>query len=381
MLNSLWLGKFNAKKHFLKRGAQFIKRMTSLVMKKTTAFYRFISSIIIVLICLFLLYQFFFRQKNSVVTINGMPVPEDEYKLHLSSSIAITYNYFHHKYGAKDHDDFWTTSYEGEVPLEYVKAKTNEKLIHIKVLQKLAIEEGLIHDFHYDDFLVKWDEDNRRGKATHEAGGIIYGPIKNSIRNYYNYLFSNLVIKLKRKLNQTRFAASDSTLKSYYETIKGEYFRYTPSIEVAYLEFPYKSSSQKEIALKEAHAAQKRVLEGAAVEALTGEFPLAHYGRVTYSDTALIYGEENPDRVRRKLALQLNPGDIKVLYTQESMNSGIYLMQCLGRSPERTLSFSTVKQDVLWYYQEAKYSKLVDSLKQNAVVRFNQTLYQSIKIR
>ena len=361
-------------------------------MKKLSFLFRSISITTIIFVFLFLIYHFVVRDKtdifppfftvypdSTIITINGMPVPEAEFRLHLNRNIAMTYNYFSQKHNASDHADFWETSYVGEVPLEYIKTKTLGQLIHIKTLQKLAIDEGVIPGFDYDDFLGWWKEDNRERKAKYEAGEIVFGPIQSSVEDYYDYLFSNLVIKLKDKLNQTGFEATDSELKSHYEMIKEKYFRYTPAVEIAYLEFPYQTSSQMEETLEQALAARKSVLEGEALKSLTAKLISAGYGRSTYSDTMTIIGEDNPDHERRKLALQLQPDDVEVFNSKE--NSAVYLIQCLNRSPEKIYSFTNMKQDVLWYYQKARYDELLSRLKQSAVVRINQPLFQSIIVR
>jgi hypothetical protein len=316
----------------------------------------------------------FGHSDSSAVIIEGIVVPFDEYKLHFDRNIPVTYNYFYQHYGAADHPGFWLTSYEDENPLDWIRKRTLDQLIHTKIIQKLAIDLDLIKPFHQDDLLIWWTETNRKRKEKQESGGIIYGPTEDSFENFYSYFYSNLEIQVKKKLNKTRFKATDAALYETYERIKTRYFTYTPHLEIDYLEFPRYASEQIPALEARVVAIRDSINENSDLGSLARSLPQALYARMIYSDTTDITGEDNPEHERKRLAAQLQPGEIKLVHSKE--NSSFYIMRCLSRSEAQIYSFDKVKADVVWYYQRDCYDNLLDSLKQSTEVIINPSLYQ-----
>jgi len=96
-----------------------------------------------------------------VLTINGITVPEAEYRLFLQQNKAITYNHFFQKYGLEKDENFWKTSYQGESPAVFIKERTNDRLIEIKTLQKYAATLRIVKPFNYDTLVNDWKLDNK----------------------------------------------------------------------------------------------------------------------------------------------------------------------------------------------------------------------------
>ena len=67
--------------------------------------------------------------------------------------------------------------------------------------------------------------ENSRRLAAKKSGKIIYGPVQYSEEVYYNYLFSNMVNKLKEYLATNVFRISDNELRAFYENRKENLFR------------------------------------------------------------------------------------------------------------------------------------------------------------
>ncbi len=317
------------------------------------------------------------RDENVVAHINGMPVPVAEFELFLNRNIADTYNHFFQQWGARDHLDFWKTPYGGQTPAEYIREKTIKQLIDVKVKQHLAVDMGLVPDFTFDTFLQWWEENNLKRQVKHEAGEVVYGPIENSLMEYYEYYFSNLFIQLGNELNQTQFRIDEAGLELYFEANKEKWFRYTPGIEVEYLEFHYQSSPERDEAYAKALAMSESVSSGESISKLTAGLTSVHYGHRTFTDKE-ITGEDNPDHQRRELAFRLEKGEIRVMYGNE--NSSIYLMQCLTREEDQIYLFNEVKDDVLWYYQKEKYERLMERLRSEVRVSFHQLIYEDLDL-
>ncbi|MNG35315.1 hypothetical protein D3C84_1220210 [compost metagenome] len=69
-----------------------------------------------------------------------------------------------------------------------------------RVQQQLAQSNGLEVSADYGQFLQRLREENERRKALLQTGSPIYGPTQYSEWSFYDYIHSNLVIKLKEKL-------------------------------------------------------------------------------------------------------------------------------------------------------------------------------------
>lgn len=312
---------------------------------------------------------------DTVITINGIPVPRGEYELFLNRNIAGTYNHFHLKSGVQDHPDFWKTSYGGQTPSDYIKEKTVKQLIDVKVRQHLAIEMRLISNFTFETFQNQWKQDNLNRKAKYESGEVVYGPVENSLPTFYDYYLSKLFIELEEKLNQTRFRGSEQELKLYYEKNKEKWFKYTPGIEVEYLEFGYRGSLERDKVHAEALSISKETSRDKSLKKLTSD---ALYDHKTFTSKETITGEDNPDQLIKELALRLNTGEVKVM--EGRANAAIYLMRCLSREKDEFLPFCEVQEDVLWYYQKEQYQRLIKNLNSNAEVTINRSVYQGLEV-
>lgn len=313
-----------------------------------------------------------------VVVINGMPVPVAEYQLYLNRNIAVTHNYFHKKYGSYDQKSFWEHSFNGENPLEYLKTVTLEQIVHIKSIQKYAIDIKLIPEFDFYDMIKWWEEDNRSRIEKHKNNEVVFGPIETSLDEYMDYLFSNLVIRLKDYLNRHNFKASESQLESYYQEIKREYFEYTPSVKAEYLEFFIESSSAREKIHEKALSIREEIEAGASMRGFATGIKAVQYRQRTFSDTLQLIGEENHDHDIREFCLRLRINESRIEFSEA--NSAIYLMHCTDRMTDQIHPFHKVKKDVIWYYQEEQFNKLIQSLKKNAEIQKNHTLYAAIQV-
>jgi len=313
-----------------------------------------------------------------IVVINDMPVTITEYQLYLNRNVAMCHNYFHNKYGPYDYEGFWEHSFNEENPLEYLKTVTLEQVVHIKSVQRYAMDIKLIPEFDFNVVIKWWKEDNRSRIEKKEKGEVVFGPIETSLEEYVDYLFSNLIIRLKDYLNRHEFSASESQLELYYHEIKKEYFIYTPSVKVEYLEFFIESPSGREKIHEQAVSVKEEIDAGASMGEIATSIKSVKYRQQSFSDTMQIIGEDNPDHDIREFSLQLRMEESRIEFSET--NSAIYLIHCIDRVPEQIHPYHKVKKDMIWYYQNEQYRQLIQRLKKNAEVRKNYKLYAAIQI-
>jgi len=136
-----------------------------------------------------------------VATVNGEPITALQFEHRMQRHRGQVQSYFYKTYGAKDSADFWTSAYEGDIPIEMVKSRTLEELTRIKIQQLMAKERGIVSDISYDGMLKLMKEENK--KRQQAAGkSVVFGPVAYDEHTYFEYMFSNMVIELKRKLTE-----------------------------------------------------------------------------------------------------------------------------------------------------------------------------------
>ena len=314
---------------------------------------------------------------SPVVVINDLPVSMDEFNVYLNRNIAGTHNYFHGKYGDYNADHFWRRSFNGEVPIEYLKKTILDHLIYIKTLQKYAMDIDLIPEYDFHDVQEWWGKDNDVRLKKYANGDVVFGPIETSLEEYTDYLYSNLEIRLQEYLNKNHCIPSECQLETFYEQIKNDHFVYTPGIKVEMLIFDCPSFYDKVKIEKRAHIAKDKMNQGAPMESFVSTRENVQYFQRTFSDTIQIIGEENPDHDIKFFALQLRENENDVFYSRN--NAAVYLIQCRDRLDDQVWPFDKVKSDVVYYYQEREYKNLMEQLTQNADVRINKRRYNRIQ--
>lgn len=112
--------------------------------------------------------------------------------------------------------EFWETEINGTTPMEVLKKRTLDTLIQVKIQQISARKAGLVADISYSGFQKALENENKRRLTAKKSGEVIYGPVQYSEGVYYNYLFSNMVIKLKEHLARYEFGITREKLNDAY---------------------------------------------------------------------------------------------------------------------------------------------------------------------
>lgn len=149
------------------------------------------------------------QEDNSIIfRVNGYPVYTLEFEERVNENKAGVFSYISRKYHVQDSKNFWTSNFAREVPIELAKRKAKEQSIKIKVQQILAKEYGLIKDDSYLAFKKELNEENARRAKAIKNKEILYGPEQYGEAEYFSYLFTNMVIKLKGRITKNQVNSS-----------------------------------------------------------------------------------------------------------------------------------------------------------------------------
>ncbi|MCF8380389.1 MAG: hypothetical protein K9H49_12470 [Bacteroidales bacterium] len=203
-------------------------------------------SILVLLAILFSLLSV--NAQEAILNINGENISTEEFAFFMKSQRSLCYSYFYTTYNVNQSPEFWTSSYSGERPIDYIREKTLETLTEVKVHLMLAKELGMINDISFRAFLYRFDEENKRRKEITEKGGLIYGPKEFSREGYFSYWYSNLMIDLRKKWIRELEITNDS-IKVYYNRMK-ERYRTSDEVSLILFSIPYNEPQEQEEAKK-----------------------------------------------------------------------------------------------------------------------------------
>src|SRR5690606_8263974 len=140
------------------------------------------------------------KSQEEIATIDGRDVTRAELDREMQRCRASVNNQIVDKYGVTDMTGFWEREYGGQTPLESIQQSALDTLVVFKVQERLLAERNLWPYKHYSELISDLEKTNEaRAKAAKE-GAVIYGPISYTERAFFDYRFSNAVIRLKEKL-------------------------------------------------------------------------------------------------------------------------------------------------------------------------------------
>jgi hypothetical protein len=154
-----------------------------------------------------------------VASVNGVAIPTREFALFLDQDRASVFAYFQQHFGAQDSKSFWTTSFAGQTPTEWLRSAALTDATRTTVQFALAYQYKLVTSPGYAEFLNTWKAENRRHALDVANHRPIYGPQQYTEANYLTYVIGNLGFELQDSLaSDGKFDTSDAKLNAYYLT-------------------------------------------------------------------------------------------------------------------------------------------------------------------
>ncbi|NQX58443.1 peptidylprolyl isomerase [Paenibacillus qinlingensis] len=178
----------------------------------------------------------------SVASVNGEVVEAREFSVFLVAERAKILAYFQHTYGAEESPEFWTTSYQGEIPLDKITKEVLRKMMMLKVQQSLGIQYGHLQNASYTAFLEQLRIENERRTKDARAGKPIYGPKQLDAKVYYEMRQSQLLEDLKRKMNSSA-TIKETEIKTYYDANQRDFVKAGMS-KVNMISIPYSVTNE-----------------------------------------------------------------------------------------------------------------------------------------
>lgn len=160
-----------------------------------------------------------------VARVNAEPITYNEYKYFLDRNRAGVIKYFRNNCGLAYGANFWVATCNSQNPKRYLSEKSLKEAVVTKAQQVVAKKYGVASNITYQQFLVSLEKENKRRLKAVKQNQVIFGPVQYTEKGYYDYLFSNLVIKLKKELAKTEFDLNNQILHAQYEELKDSLFQ------------------------------------------------------------------------------------------------------------------------------------------------------------
>ncbi|OPA80492.1 hypothetical protein BVG16_07125 [Paenibacillus selenitireducens] len=207
-------------------------------------------------------------EEDFIAKINDVPISLPEFERAVQWNKSSVLHYFQEKYHAAQTPEFWTTSFQGEIPVEMLKKKAFDDSLRIKVRQLIAKEQGVVQDISYDGFLQQLQQENVRRKQAIQNHEVVYGPEQYQEEAYFEYRMTNETIAVKQKMSASK--VDEAAVKQFYDLHKDERYVTSGYVKVQRMSIPFLDAKQqvdpskKEQALIELEKVRKDLAAGAS---------------------------------------------------------------------------------------------------------------------
>ncbi|RTE10867.1 peptidyl-prolyl cis-trans isomerase [Paenibacillus whitsoniae] len=311
-------------------------------------------------------------QDDSLGRINDSSVDRREFALLLAQQRSQTVQYFKQHYKAAVNETFWETSFDGVTPADYAKQAALDQLIKYRVEQQLARSHGLDVSSDYGEFLQRLRKENEQRKSALRTGSPIYGPAQYSEWSYYDYLHSNLIIKLKEKLQEGGEVATEEALYKIYEEQKDNRYRMPEEATVNVMSFPLGDGNRAVNALS-------MLTGGASFAQVRSELSPFVMNRRADGEAIRLGGAGTEDHAEAeelllKTALQLEEGKA----ARVDLANRASVLQLISKTDHQYLPFEQVKETIRHEWNDQGFERHIELLKKQAKVELNQRNLQRI---
>lgn len=277
-------------------------------------------------------------RSSLLLSINGIEIPEEEFRMFLQDEKASTANYFYQTYGAEYNERFWDSEYGGEKPIQLAKEQALNKLALFKAEQQIAVEYGSLQSASYRDFVKQMNKE----KNAYGADSL------DSFQKYMVY-HSKAVLDALDKFKAKTADIPEAELRQYYEEHREERFQSPDRVDAMIIALDKQGA-------EDAQEAVSSLLEEARSGTDFDSLKKKYFSQYGYVIRHAEYGghegkDENSSELEAKLkeaAYELNAGETSktVDYGEQS-----YLVLCVDRSAGEVSPFDEAK---LWIEDSLK---------------------------
>ncbi len=270
------------------------------------------------------------KDSDVVMEIAGQDVVKAEYQMILVDYVAEVKQQY--DTDTANRKDFWTTGQNGERPLDKIMQLAEENLAEKKVIAQLAKESKSSAVTDYLSIAAQMGEENDRRQTAEETGEVVYGLTSYDVREYYNYVYTQIEYEVVEALKQQQ-DISEEELKQIYEENRQQYTS-DVGVKVLVAEMLAEAGTEKAVQIAEAMGTD------ADVRALTDRYPDVSFYEMELSSLDTQEGKNGVYTKRWLTASMMQPGEVCEPF---AVGEKRMVMRCLERSEHVVQSFADVK--------------------------------------
>jgi hypothetical protein len=292
-----------------------------------------------------------------VATVNGEAVTFREFMLHARALRSLVINDFRIHSGVEYSVDFWSRKVDGETPLDVLKKRTLDTLVLIKVQQISAKKAGIVTDISYGGFLKALEAENERRLIAKSSGKVIYGPVQYTEEVYYNYLFSNMVNRLKEYLANEMFPITNEMLWETYDKEKDRFCRKGYYTEISLIKLKHDQGTSNDNVEKSAREKESTLV---------------------FNDS--IYLPEEEEDGLKSIAKEASGKLAKGEYSQViEFQGAFYIILVKEKIPLGSRTFDSCKAAIKIFLLDRIYDQYIHRLVKEATCEPNMVVYNKIQ--
>ncbi|SDX82418.1 peptidyl-prolyl cis-trans isomerase [Paenibacillus sp. CF384] len=322
-------------------------------------------------------------ESSVVATVNDEPITVQEFMPKLVKHRAEVLAYFKKEHNVEPGEDFWTSSFDGEIPAEMLKKIALDECIAIKVQQIAGLEKGLVKDISYSQFLEDLKNENTRRATAIANKKVVYGPQQYTEDVYFAKLFTDMTHKLMDQVNE-QHVVSEKEIKLYYEqAIAANKYKKTDTVKVEKIAFPFIAGDDKSKtdAKELAEEVQKKFANGDSLKELSdwvGKHSLIQVesGEQIFDSTTNHEDYMPATHEFTENAVGLSVGQVSEVF---EYNKAYYVMKCLEKSDEGFHKLGEVSESIAQLLKDKKYIAYVNDLVKRAAVVMDKEVYRTLK--
>lgn len=161
------------------------------------------------------------NSKTALASVDGNKIYADEMKYYILKERASVIQKFSQNGADVSDKEFWNKPHEGLIPAESLAERAFESLRRDKALFSESAKRGLSEKLDFEKINENMQAENKARADALKEGSPVYGVSEYTIETYFDYLKSNLEIKLREQLAAEKlFNADELALKQFYGEIK-----------------------------------------------------------------------------------------------------------------------------------------------------------------
>ena len=149
-------------------------------------------------------------RKEIALFVNNEPITKEEFSFFAQRNRYLVIREFRNKLGLDYHSNFWSDKSKGISPSEVLRKMTIDTLVSVKVQLLMAKKYGIIRDASFQSIRMNMETENKRRTEAIAKKIKFYGPEQFDMNSYFDYFYSNMVIKLKDYLVTNEIIKLDS---------------------------------------------------------------------------------------------------------------------------------------------------------------------------